>query len=103
VNRDPAELRADAFDFTGVNAGSNLDPEGTERAHDVDCALHGIERLLEGDQEAIAGGIDLASAVAPDLRADNRVVALHQSAPTRVADLGQPLGRLDDVGEQNRS
>jgi hypothetical protein len=34
--------------------------------------------------------------------ADDRMVALEHSAPGRVAERDGPLGRADDVGEQER-
>jgi hypothetical protein len=62
----------------------------------------GSRWALEDSQEAIAGGVDLVTAEAPKLLADETVMLLPQIPPRDVTEFGSALGRADDVGEEDR-
>jgi hypothetical protein len=57
---------------------------------------------IECHQEAVAGGLHLAAAMARQCVAHDRVVALEQVTPGRVSKLRSSLGRADDIREQDR-
>jgi hypothetical protein len=56
---------------------------------------------VEGRQQAVPGRVDIAAPVPFDLPAREMVVPGEESRPAGIADFGQPLGRADDVGEQD--
>ena len=60
MDGDAAHLGTHHFAFSGVKAGTNFEPERLDRIHDGAGALHGARRPVEGGEEAVAGGIDLA-------------------------------------------
>ena len=57
---------------------------------------------VEGGQDAVAGGLDQRPPDARPAGGHELVVRVEQLAPAPVAQLGGPLGRADDVGEQHR-
>ena len=63
--------------------------------------VDGAARPVEGDEEAVTGGLDLAAAVAVEPLTDKRLLLLEQIAPAPITDLGRALGRGDDVGEDD--
>ena len=62
---------------------------------------NGARGAVERREEAVTGGVDLAAAVALELAADDRVVAVEQVAPGAVAERDCAVGRPDDVGEDD--
>ena len=77
------------------------DPEGGECIPHGNGAPDAARRAVERRKEAIAGGVDLAAAVAGEDVADGRVVALQQRAPLAVAELLCSFRRADDIGEEH--
>ncbi len=53
-------------------------------------------------KEAVAGRVDLGTSEALEEGAHARVMSLDEVTPTRVAELGELLGRADDVREEHR-
>ena len=86
VDRDPGDLLADDLALAGVQAGADLEPElaygGSDRLRAADCS----DRPVEGGEEPVAGRVDLATAEAAELLADERVVAFDAAPATRIAD-----------------
>ena len=78
-----------------------IDAEGPHALADRLGTADGPGGTVEGGEEAVAGGVHLATPKARDLAARERVVALQQFAPLPVAEGGGPLGRADDVGEED--
>jgi hypothetical protein len=66
------------------------------------AAAHGARRSVEGSEQAIAGGVELAAAEASQAGVGDRVEAHQQRAPGLVAESGRMLGRIDDVAEEDR-
>ena len=64
-------------------------------------AADGARGAVEGREDAVAGEPGLLAPCAFQLGADDRVVSREQLLPARVAELGGPLGRADDVREQH--
>ena len=82
--------------------GADFEPELAHPVRDRLSAAHSSDRPVEGGEEAIAGGVDLASPEAAELPAHERVVAFDQFPPTHITDSGQRRRGTDDVGEQDR-
>jgi hypothetical protein len=57
---------------------------------------------VEGCEEAIAGGIDLAAAVPSQLGANSSIVHLEEIRPRPVAERSSPFRRAHDIGEHDR-
>src|SRR5918912_3540752 len=91
VDGDPAHLPVRELALAGVEPCAELEPEA---AHAVADRARGADRAcgpVEGGEEAVAGGVDLAPAVARELAADGGLVRLEQLAPAPVAELGSTL------------
>ena len=97
----PAYVRADALALAGVDPGAHRDAGGARALGDLERAAHRAGRAVEGGEEAVAERLDLLAAVAGERGAHERVMAVEQLAPAAVADLRGPLGRADDVREQD--
>ena len=102
VDRDATDLLTGRLDLAHVHACSDLDPVALEVPLDRERALDGIRRLLEGGEEPVAGGVDLAAVEALEPGADDPMVRLDHLVPSAIAELGRQLGRPDDVREQDR-
>ncbi len=102
MDREPADVVADPLDLARVQAGPDLETERPDAVHDRERTPNGASRPLERGEEAVTRGGDLAPAVASELLAHDRVVGLEEVAPGLVAEGRRPLGRLDDVGEEDR-
>ena len=64
-----------------VHARAHVEPVVARRLGDRDRAAHRARGPVEGGQEAVAHRLDLAAAVARELRADDRLVLLQQLLP----------------------
>ena len=72
-------------------------PDGrADRPGGTDGAGGAVER----GEEPVAGRVPLLAAEARELPAGESVVLREQISPPAVAKLGGPLGRADDVGEE---
>ena len=81
--------------------GADLEPERAHRLRDRGGAADRARGPVEGGEEAVAGALHLAAAVAVERLAEERVVALEQEAPAAVAHLGGAAGGVADVREQH--
>ena len=86
VNREAAQLGAHHFALAGVEPRAHVQAEGRDGVADRAGAAHRARRAIEGGEEAVAGGVDLATAVTFELAADHAVVRL-QVAPRPIAEL----------------
>jgi hypothetical protein len=59
-------------------------------------------RPIEGREQTVAGGANLAAAERGQFSSHHRIVVVEQFAPSRVAELGGALGRGHDIGEHHR-
>jgi hypothetical protein len=89
------------LDLTGVHAGPDLEADGRHGPTDRDGAAYGACRPVEGGEEPIAGGIDLAAPETSQLFANDGVMPLKQLLPGSIANGARVLGGPDDVGEQD--
>src|SRR4051794_9839857 len=88
VHGDPRHLAVDELALARVEAGANIDAELPNAVDDRPRAADRPRRAVEGSEEAVSRGVDLAAARACELPADDGVVALEQFSPAAVAQLG---------------
>jgi len=89
------------LDLTHVDAGPDLD---TEPPHAGDGGLGAPDRLgglIEGREEPVPRRVHLSAVEAFELPTDQRVMSADEPSPLLVTNLGGPLGRAHDVGEQD--
>ena len=101
VDREAANVVASEFDLTGVAPGADLQAELADGHAERLGAADGPGGPVEGRQQAVPGGVDVAAPVPFDLPARQVVMLGEEIGPAGVAELGQPLGGPDDVGEQD--
>src|SRR4029078_8745567 len=63
VNRDSGDVVTDDLDFARVQAAARLKPDRVEGFEDRLSAANSPRRPVEGSEESIPGGVDLASAL----------------------------------------
>jgi hypothetical protein len=101
VHREAANVVASEFDLTGVAPGADIQAEVADGCAERLGAADGPGGPVEGRQQAVAGGVDVAAPVPFDLPARQVIMLGEEIGPAGVAELGQPLGGPDDVGEQD--
>src|SRR5206468_2107513 len=79
----------------------DVDAELANAVDDRACATDRSRRSVERRQEAVAGGVDLATAEPGELAPDDRVMPFEEVAPGAVAELERLRGRADDVSEEH--
>ncbi len=103
MHRDAARLlAARTFDLASVHARAHLEAELTQRVADLERAADRARRPVKERQEAITGRINFLAAKALEFAPHLRVMLLEQLAPGAVAKLAHPLGRADEVGDEDR-
>src|SRR5207247_179537 len=75
--------------------------ERTRARADRARRANGARGAIERRQDTVAGPIDLAPIVARDLAPYPLLIAQQQIAPPRVTERLDPLGRTDDVPEED--
>src|SRR3989441_2616889 len=85
-----------------VQPGADLEAERPAGLADGIGAADGARWTVEGCQQAVAGGLDLAAAEAVDLRPGGPMERVHERAPAGVAERRRPRGGADDVHEEDR-
>ncbi len=91
------------LDLAEVDTSTDVEAELLHVAAGRERAAHRVGRPVEDREEAIAGGVDLTSAVRLEQGADHAALCGEEPAPPHVAHLPSELGRAHDVGEQHRS
>jgi hypothetical protein len=61
-----------------------------------------IRGVVEDSEKAVAGCVHLGASVFAHRLSNDRVVALQQRRPRRVAEADRRRSRIDDVGEEHR-
>ena len=97
-----AKLFTDYFTLAGVDASANCYTDLLDGFSNRAGATHSSRRPVKARQEAIAGRINLATAIAFKLLPNQEVVMVKKLFPCPITDLGGPLSRTHDVGEQHR-
>ena len=102
VEGDPADPAVDDLALARVDPGTDLEPQGADIVGYGARAADRAARPVEGGDEAVPGRVQLLSAIAGELLPDQRVVPGEQRPPLSVPERGCPLGRSDDVREEDR-
>src|SRR5262245_49470060 len=98
---DPAQLAVHPLTLAGVEAGADLQTQCANALADRESALDCAPWPVESSEEAVSGGVQLLATEAGQLRSNDRVVTVEESAPARVAQLGGLVRRADDVREKD--
>jgi signal transduction histidine kinase len=101
VHGDAADIGAADLHLAGVQARADLHADPAQPVAQGGGAADAAARPVEDGQHAVPGRLDQPTAEAVDQLAGEPVVGVQQLAPAAVADLPGPLGRADDVGEQD--
>src|SRR5438105_14601275 len=96
VHGDPTHLAVHQLALTGMEARPQLETEGPDRVSDRARRANRPRRPVEGGEEAVARGVDLATAKPRQLLPDGCVMGLEKLAPAAVAELGGSPRRLDE-------
>ena len=84
-----------------MDAGTDVEPERPERVPDLDGTADRAGRPVERGQEPVPGGVELLAREASELAANRRVVLVEEGSPARVPEILHPLGRADEIGEED--
>src|SRR5688572_12812460 len=103
VNGDPYDAIPAELAFAGVETGANGEPDACGSFTDGGGTADRARRAVKRCEEAIARGIDFATAMTFELHPNEGVMLLEQLAPPSVTDLCCTRGRVHDVCEQDRS
>ena len=104
VDARPGVIEADAVDLGTMDADADLRHEAlaaqsSQAPLNHHCCLDRLVGIGKGQEESVAGGLDLLAALLRDGCAHDPIVATDDPIPRLVAQrLGQPRG-VDDVGE----
>src|SRR2546423_1061407 len=93
VDGDPAHLPVRELALARVQPGAELESEAAHTVADRAGGADRARRPVEGGEEAVAGRVHLAAAVAAKLGANRGLVRLEQLAPAAGAELDPPLRR----------
>jgi len=96
VDREAADVVAGEFDLTSVAPGADLQAELANGRGQRLGAADGPGGPVEGRQQAVPGGVDVAAPVPFDLPAREVVMPDEQVGPPGIAEFGEPLSRADD-------
>src|SRR5436309_410353 len=86
VDCDARNLAVDELAFTGVQAGAHVEAETADRLRDRTRAADRTRGAVERREEAVAGSVDLDTAITRELSTHELVVLLEQLAPPAVPD-----------------
>src|SRR5438067_11934507 len=102
VDGKAGDLAVGHLALAGVDSRPHLEAEAAQVLADRAGALDRAARTVEGGEDAVPGGVDLFAPVLAQPPPDHGVVPLEQLPPGAVAERRCPLGRADEVGEENR-
>jgi len=97
----PGDVGTPDLNFAGVHTGSHLDAENPHRVDDGRRTFNGSTGAAEGGNKAVTRGVDLAPTEPIEFVADDVVVVVQEVSPPIVAEIGGPLRRTDDIGEND--
>ena len=83
VNTDPTDFAIDHLDLAGVEPGTDLQTERSNRADDRSRAPHAARWAVERSEEPVPRRVDFDPSVAPDQSA-NRFVMTGEQLPPRL-------------------
>jgi len=84
-----------------VETGTELEPQSARSVSDRQCAPDRTGWAVEGGEEAVPRRVDLAAAEKLQLAPDRRLLSSEQFRPFAVAEITQPLGRTNEIREED--
>ena len=102
MDGDPRDLVAEQLALAGVKAGPELEPQVVRAVADRHGTADRAGGAVEGGEEPVASGVDLATAERSSSRRTAAWWRSSSSAQSWSPKRPQPLGRADEVGEENR-
>ena len=94
---------AASLNFTGMDAGSDLQAQLLKRFPDCTSALHGSGRAIKYGQHAVTGPLHKVSPIPAELAINGSIVVLEKIFPSSVSKGTRMLCGTDDVREEDRS
>jgi hypothetical protein len=101
VHRYSREIVTDDLALPGVQTATDLEAERLNSLPDCAGTANRAGGAVEGRQETIAGGVDLAPAMLLQYLADFAMERPEQFAPRTIAKFRNALGRAHDIGKQH--
>jgi hypothetical protein len=102
-HRQPDHVTRSELNLAGVDASSDVEPYAVCLSDDLLCRPHRSGCGVEGGQEPIAHGLDLAPPVTDQRGSNHHVVVMGKGAPFAVAHTSSVFGGRGDVGKQDGS
>ena len=105
ATRDPmcratADLGARHFDLPSMQTSADLDTELVPCFNNVQSAMNRASRSIEGGEEPITGGINLAASKPSELSPNHGVMLLEKLYPGTIAETVSELCRAGNVREK---
>ena len=102
VDGNSRQVVAAHLALSGVNTDAYIHADRPCRPCDGESTADRPGRSIERREEAVTSHLHLSPSVASQLGADAAVMLVEELMPAVVADGRGPIGRPDDVGEQQR-
>src|SRR4030095_13732682 len=102
MDGDASDIVTEQFNFSGVQAGTDFDPQLSNRIADVAGAANRARRAIENRDKRIADRIDFASAKAGKLLPHQGVMLLKELQPGPISAVHHSLGRANNIREEHR-
>jgi hypothetical protein len=103
MQSDTADLGARHLDLPGMQTSADFDPELVTSSDNIQSATNRASRSIEGDEEPITCGINLAASKPSDLSPNHGVMPLEKLLPGTIAETGSELCRAGNVREKQGS
>ena len=103
VDGDPTELAFDPLRFAEMDTRPDLHAERPDTLRQRACTTDRGGRRWKRGEDTIARGIDELAVEAPQRATHLVVVAGEERAPSGITDLRCDPGRINDIGERDRS
>jgi len=101
MHGDPTELFADHLTLPSVDARANVNTKFPDRVHNCPSAADCTRWTIKCRQEAVARSIDFSTSMPRELLTNKGVMLREKVLPSSVTEFDKPLGRLNDVREQD--
>jgi hypothetical protein len=97
VQSDSADLGARHFDLPSMQTSADLDTELVPSFNNIQSTSNRASRSIEGGEESITGGINLAASKSSELSPNHGVMPLEKLYPSTIAQTVSELCRADNV------
>jgi hypothetical protein len=102
MHGEPAHIGAAPLDLAAVQSATDLDAQAPEPIAEREGTSDRSGGPIERSEQPISRGFHERASVSSNLPLGKPIVRIEDVSPTLIAELGGPLRRADDVGEQDR-